>query len=552
MMPTKEQQPAYLQESQGNANIEEFEAHIAMLEKTNVPLQVEKNETNNISEKVSLTNTEPDINAQMTLTEARKQLPLLKDLDDESFVDTVHQLYYPAVSMADFDKAIGYIRRTSELRGEIATGLTNKPIEKSSMIVGTSIIWILLIGGFIGYYFTRRAGKETLALINQSTDKSVGISGWLSFLIIALGILTPVLNFGNIAGDFHDEEATYAVLANMPAWATYKNTVWLTLGGFSAFSIYAALQLRFIWKPSSVTVAKVALILWPVAGILIAIVIPSIIFTDQTITADNKAIGKILTSIISAAIWITYLFISKRVRATYIEVYGEVAPIAASIADTRAPNAQLNEPIHTKVKETLTVVSLQAEQSHQASAIAPTIPQAAGDSRIANYSSATEDELYEKIGSELASGNMHTPTWLKAFAQANGDEKIAKANYIKLRIEKLFSDEKKFNVTTGESLATKKCPNCAEVIKLEAFECRFCKYQFSEITLSSQVMFINPSPANPAINTQPESKVEIVTSNKNNDFTSGYFYSLPKWQKWLIGLLSTVFSIAMLAIIAII
>ena len=44
----------------------------------------------------------------MTLEEARKRLPILASLDDESFVDVVHKKYYADMDKAAFAKFIGY------------------------------------------------------------------------------------------------------------------------------------------------------------------------------------------------------------------------------------------------------------------------------------------------------------------------------------------------------------------------------------------------------------------------------------------------------------
>ena len=44
----------------------------------------------------------------MTMQEARKRLPLLAGLPDDSFVDVVHRLYYPYMDKAELAASIGY------------------------------------------------------------------------------------------------------------------------------------------------------------------------------------------------------------------------------------------------------------------------------------------------------------------------------------------------------------------------------------------------------------------------------------------------------------
>ena len=44
----------------------------------------------------------------MTMQEARKRLPLLADLPDDSFANVVHKMYYADMDKAEFFKWIGY------------------------------------------------------------------------------------------------------------------------------------------------------------------------------------------------------------------------------------------------------------------------------------------------------------------------------------------------------------------------------------------------------------------------------------------------------------
>ena len=227
------------------------------------------------------------------------------------------------------------------------------------------------------------------------------------------------------------------MLVNAPTWATYKTAMWLSLGSFSAFSIYAALQLRFIWKPASVTLAKIAVASWPIASVIIAVVIPKMIFTGQALTPDSNGIVQFLVSIIAATIWIIYLSISKRCvqrMPTKLWMKSLSTPVSTKIFNSQYDNALSNETANASIQQTSPTVSQQPEAHHQGLPAAPTVAQPNDNFLAATNSAANEDELYEKIGLELDSGTTHTATWLKAFAQANGDENVAKAGYIKLRI----------------------------------------------------------------------------------------------------------------------
>ena len=51
-----------------------------------------------------------------------------------------------------------------------------------------------------------------------------------------------------------------------------------------------------------------------------------------------------------------------------------------------------------------------------------------------------EEELYAQVLQEIERGERRDGLWAKALVTANGDESIAKAQYIKLRVQALFDD----------------------------------------------------------------------------------------------------------------
>jgi len=52
-------------------------------------------------------------------------------------------------------------------------------------------------------------------------------------------------------------------------------------------------------------------------------------------------------------------------------------------------------------------------------------------------SRVAEEQLYEIIAEEIEVKNMRKGLWMKAFAQAKGDETLAQATYIDLRLQSL-------------------------------------------------------------------------------------------------------------------
>jgi hypothetical protein len=397
-----------------------------------------------------------------SVADAKRLYPDLAGFDDNMVVDALHQTYYADLPREKVAAALGVKPSVARAVGEgisangsgsvkapkqelnwgavdaylasgpatpeaTKPGSLNEAISDTGLgaaaaietpaspgrdVVGSIVFFGLLALGVTGYFRMRSLEKTTA---RQSTslpdDKIFGIHGWLRFFVISLGILGPALSLGRAAGNFRDEELAYSVLAAIPAWGTYKTAVWLTLGVFSAFSIYAALQLRFVWKPASVTLAKIAVASWPVSGLLIGVVLPLMAFRGQAVTTDLKFVGSFLALIISTVVWFVYLSRSKRVHATYMGAMTATVPINAEVPESAAP-----EP-------TLAMDAAPQQTDAGSVAVTPT--------------AHTEEELYEIIGVELDTGNTHKATWLKAYAEADGDEKVAKSRYIKYRIDQL-------------------------------------------------------------------------------------------------------------------
>jgi len=61
------------------------------------------------------------------------------------------------------------------------------------------------------------------------------------------------------------------------------------------------------------------------------------------------------------------------------------------------------------------------------------------------------DELYSMVGSELENGIRHNGLWIKAKANALGDEKKVEALYIKYRVEEIKDDLLLCNIANNEN-----------------------------------------------------------------------------------------------------
>jgi len=245
----------------------------------------------------------------MTLQEARQRIPALAGLNDAQAYDFIHSVYYPTVDKDELAKFLNYTPESSNLRPQEWV-FPNKN-------AGTLLFWVLLLGGVVGYFLTRSRYQNTKYATAETADPLYGVRGWLAFFVICLGILGPALTLGKTAGSFYAAEKAYTVLINTPTWTTYKNSVWVTLAAFSAFSIFSAIQMQFNRTPASITLAKISLVSWPVAAWLIGVAIPDSVFLGNAPTTNVNLVGLLISAIATCIIWITYLSMSKRVRVTY-------------------------------------------------------------------------------------------------------------------------------------------------------------------------------------------------------------------------------------------
>lgn len=329
-----------------------------------------------------------------TLVQARKLSSNFAGLSDDVLFELVHDLHFPDVERAELAKRLNYvIVDTTPFRLPANTGAL--------------VLWALLAGGLGGYFWMRLAERKA-GVQSTATDPSgvTGIHGWLRFFIVCLGILGPMLTLGNLAGDFQTAEKLRPALRNVHVWLDFKNTTYLTAGAYFSFCIFAALQLRFRRKPVSVTLAVIALISLPVVCWAMGVTIPAGMIPGQHTAPDNQFSVSLIGSIFSVAIWLAYLLRSKQVRETY-----RLRPVIASLASP----ATFGQPRPLPGRQ-----------------VVPAAPEKQAVSKP-----GADDALYEKIAAELDSGQTHKPTWLKSFVHANGDENVAKAKYIQLRLEAL-------------------------------------------------------------------------------------------------------------------
>lgn len=175
------------------------------------------------------------------------------------------------------------------------------------------LVVVILIAWAIAIGIKKTANKHPPVVPDQTPS---GVGGWLLLLIVGLMFLGPLMGAGRINLDLISVEGQYPNINNIPEWTTYKLATWLTFLGVCCLSFYAGLGLVKVRTTKVVT--RTMVILWiigPVASVILGVFLPILIFGETN--TDPQLIGSMIASVIAATVWTIYLFVSKRVKATY-------------------------------------------------------------------------------------------------------------------------------------------------------------------------------------------------------------------------------------------
>ncbi len=151
---------------------------------------------------------------------------------------------------------------------------------------------------------------------DDSRPELHGVSGWLGFLVVVLGILSPARMLIHAVGNIRE----IAILGQMlgPNTSTYIPFSWGLVAVSAAGSIFLAYRLLAVHRWSSVGIVITGLWCLALLPSLIDAVVSSILFPEFAGAMIPEALSSAARSSISAALWTAYLVKSKRVANTYI------------------------------------------------------------------------------------------------------------------------------------------------------------------------------------------------------------------------------------------
>jgi Zn finger protein HypA/HybF involved in hydrogenase expression len=320
----------------------------------------------------------------------------------------------------------------------------------------------------------RHVGKETAA-----NHDLYGVSGWLLFFAVGcfLGLLA---SFGRVNGAAHSigmSLGDYLSIAH-PSISVVKATLMYEVIGVAC--IYGMLFSKS--KNFRKYTSLLLLCMFPF-NVLITL-------ANSYEGSGGALVSSFFQWAFSCAVWVSYLQLSKRVRVTFEHC------VLEDIDDT------VTKKQVTSIPNTTPLV-----------ATAPTTTLVEAD--VTAHPIEEPEERYWAIAlKECNDQNMRPGLWAKAFADAQGQESVAKAHYMRSRAAQLQAEnnlieemklaelekarqaedaeQKAFEAEQSAALAEMteanriealkpkgRCPNCSAVINLDSVSCPHCKADFS-------------------------------------------------------------------------
>lgn len=313
---------------------------------------------------------------------------------------------------------------------------------------------------------------QTLSIEEAQQHPLYGIGGWL--IVFSIGLALGLLKeLGTINGEAHSAGMTLSEFFSVehPAVSYTKFALglqtlivtiiyWLLFSKHSSFRKHASILL---------------LISWPIAALIgLAYPFPG---------SGSTLIQSVIPWVLSCTVWVTYLQRSKRVRVTFENQVTVDAPTdSASVAKNQStvlPEPPLRDVTQPNYEGALT-------QAYQASVLYETPP----------------EEFWAVALTEFESDKRRPGLWARVFAEAKGNDAIAKAGYLSCRANELSLEHadqvaaavRKEKAQAREAqlaLLSEKdrayelqpkgtCPNCDSIIELSSSSCPKCRAIFGE------------------------------------------------------------------------
>lgn len=317
---------------------------------------------------------------------------------------------------------------------------------------------------------------KKIPLAEAQAHPLYGVKNWLA--VFALGVLLGGLReLGSLNSEAHKAGLTINELLAIDHPAIYfaKLSLWLNAG--FVFTIYWALLTK---HPNFRLIASGLLLAsWPIGAILGLI---------NYFSGLGAALAlSLFPWLISCGVWVTYLNRSKRVRVTFENSLFMGSPTNINTSNNMEADRQVNLQ---------NVAPTPASSPHNG----PSIRNVINDQASNEFQITTSEQFWAAALQELEGPSRRPGLWARSFAEANGDEAMAKAKYLAFRsseidresqasaIRRKQSEEGQRRIRELDQLSEDErayallpkgmCPNCGATIALTSQTCPKCKAMF--------------------------------------------------------------------------
>lgn len=149
----------------------------------------------------------------------------------------------------------------------------------------------------------------------MSYSQLKGVGGWLGFLVVSMGILSPARALLTNASELESAEAQVVANAGAALWSQIVLVSWTTTLIQSAILITGASLLVWRWKPSTPRWAIACLWIGGPGMTIVALMALGAVLGASVFTPES--IIPLLGVTFWCGVWTAYLLMSERVRNTY-------------------------------------------------------------------------------------------------------------------------------------------------------------------------------------------------------------------------------------------
>lgn len=314
-----------------------------------------------------------------------------------------------------------------------------------------------------------------------------GMKSWLVFFFIAV-LAGPLKGYASIFGSFSGAARSAGISFTQALFANRPLGIFLTLNLFWELATVAGICLMLFSKHRRFRPTTIFLLLsyWPMAVTLALI-------TQPTPGVGAALATELIVWAIGSAIWVTYLQRSRRVRVTYEQCvrFDDNLNLQHVSSGIRANPESQSDIDQEAPKRTPDLHHIDEGNRNTNHAFAS----------FATSASSVEDEaMWASAIAEFDSSNRRPGLWARAFSAADGNESLAKARYLRARVNELEAEREALasqrtldakrkakelelahltEEERAEALRPKgMCPNCDAVIALASATCPRCRAVF--------------------------------------------------------------------------